>query len=182
MLNWYEESERLRKQMKHIEHPTRWWERPISDHPIDKSQYRGNEIMEWWFCIVLGLITLFACGTILFSCSDHEKAYADEGLKASWYSVQSLKTEGTWKYSKGVMANGEKFKDEALTCATRLFKLGDCIRITNNANGKTVDVMVTDRIGKRFAKTRIDLSKSAFEKIADLKEGLVPISVEVIHV
>ena len=29
-------------------------------------------------------------------------------MQASWYSVQSLKNEGTYKYSKGVMANGTK--------------------------------------------------------------------------
>ena len=102
-------------------------------------------------------------------------------LIASWYSIESLKTEGTYKYSKGVMANGEIFKDEESTCATRLFPLGQYIKVTNLNNGKSVIVKVTDRVGKRFAKTRVDLSKSAFSKIATLKEGIVKVKVEVIN-
>ena len=101
-------------------------------------------------------------------------------LLASYYSVNSLKREGTWKHSKGVMANGKQFNDNNLTCATRLFSLGSMLRITNLENGKSVVVEVTDRIGKRFAQTRIDLSKLAFSRIADLSQGIVPIKVEVL--
>jgi len=101
-------------------------------------------------------------------------------LTASWYSIESLKREGTYKYSKGVMANGKKFKDEELTCATRLFPLGSVVRVTNLRNGKEVYVKVTDRIGKRFANTRIDLSRSAFAEIAKLEEGVVKVEVEVL--
>jgi rare lipoprotein A (peptidoglycan hydrolase) len=41
-----------------------------------------------------------------------------------------------------------------------------------------VDVKVTDRIGKRFGKTRIDLSISAFRAIANLNIGLINVEVE----
>ena len=101
-------------------------------------------------------------------------------LSASWYSIKSLTKEGTMKYSKGIMANGHLFKDEALTCACRLYPLNTKLKITNIHNNKSVVVKVTDRIGKRFALTRIDLSKAAFNKIADLQQGIIPISVEVI--
>lgn len=101
-------------------------------------------------------------------------------LKASWYSVESLKKEGTWKHGEQKMANGERFNENNLTCACRLFPLGSVIKVTNAKNGKSVTVKVTDRIGKRFAKTRVDLSKSAFSKIASLKEGIVSITVEVV--
>ena len=104
-------------------------------------------------------------------------AYA-EPLKASWYSVASLKAESTYKTSKGIMANGKVFDENALTCATRLYKLGTMLKITNKVNGKSVVVKITDRIGKRFANKRIDLSKKAFSLIADLKEGIIPITVE----
>ncbi len=107
-------------------------------------------------------------------------AFAGE-LKASWYSIQSLKDEGTWKHSKGVMANGKQFKDNNLTCATRLFAIGTMLVIKNTINNKTVTVKVTDRIGKRFATTRIDLSKRAFSQIADLKQGVIPITVKEIR-
>ena len=102
-------------------------------------------------------------------------------LTVSWYSIQSLKDEGTWKYSKGVCADGSIFNDNLFTCATRLFALGDYLRITNSANGKVIVVKVTDRIGKRFAKTRIDLSKRAFSTIAPLKQGLISCKIELLN-
>lgn len=96
-------------------------------------------------------------------------------LTASWYSEASLKQEGTWEKSKGVMANGQRFDETDYTCATRLYPLGTILKISHN--GKTVYCEVTDRIGKRFAKTRIDLSKAAFQQIASLKQGLVEVEV-----
>jgi len=101
------------------------------------------------------------------------------GIKASWYSEKSLKSEGTWTKSKGIMANGQSYNENYLTCATRLFPLGTTLRVTNTNNKKSVYVKVTDRIGKRFANSRIDLSKTAFSRIAKLNDGLCPITVEV---
>lgn len=118
-----------------------------------------------WFLVVSAILGL------IFSC---KLAHASE-IKASWYSIESLKKEGTWKTSKGVMANGEAFKEEEFTCATRLWKLGTYLQITKG--NLSVIVKVTDRIGKRFAKKRIDLSKSAFQQITDLKEGLISVEV-----
>lgn len=105
-----------------------------------------------------------------------------EGIKASWYSMDSIKKEGTFKTSKGIMANGKRFDDSKLTCATRLYPLGTRLLITNKANKKSVTVLVTDRIGKRFAQTRIDLSKAAFQSIADLKAGIIDIDVKQVKV
>lgn len=100
-----------------------------------------------------------------------------ETLTASWYSEASLKKEGTWKTSKGIMANGKKFDETKLTCATRKYPLGSKLHVTNHSTGLSVTVIVTDRIGKRFANTRIDLSKAAFKKIASLDKGLVKVEV-----
>jgi len=99
-------------------------------------------------------------------------------FKASWYSVSSLRKDGQWKITKGVMANGHRFSDEGLTCATRLYPLGSTLRVVNRENSKAVVVRVTDRIGKRFAKTRVDLSKGAFGRIASLDRGTVPVEVK----
>lgn len=61
-----------------------------------------------------------------------------------------------------------------------MFSLGDLLLVTNIANNKSVVVRCVDKIGKRFAETRIDLSKAAFERIADLDEGVVEVKVEVL--
>src|SRR3990167_11283215 len=76
-------------------------------------------------------------------------------LIASFYSIASLKKEGTYKYSKGITASGKEFKDEELTCAVNMFPLGTWLRVVNLANSKEVRVKVTDRISRRFARTRI---------------------------
>ena len=128
----------------------------------------------WWLVLAVALATLAAVLIVKY-------AEAQEPLKASWYSMESLKQEGTFKTSKGVMANGRLFNENDLTCACRLYPLGTVLRVTNTLNGKSVVVKVTDRIGKRFATTRIDLSKAAFAAIASLKSGVVPIRAEVVR-
>ena len=94
---------------------------------------------------------------------------------ASWYDVASLKKEGTWNVSHGIMANGQPYKENALTCATRAYPLGSVLQI--EYAGNTIRVRVTDRIGKRFANSRIDLSRKAFCVLADLDKGVIPVKV-----
>jgi rare lipoprotein A len=126
---------------------------------------------------------LFSSLFILFILSALTPLEANQSytLTASWYSIQSLRQEGTYKYSKGVMANGENFSDNSFTCATRLYPLGSVLRVTSVESGKSVVVKATDRIGKRFAKSRIDLSKLAFSRLSKLEKGIISVNVEVLH-
>lgn len=110
------------------------------------------------------------------SCA-HANTIIIKPLKASWYSNASLKKEGTWKHGETKMANGKRFDENALTCASRQYSLGTMVKVKNIANGKSVVCKVTDRIGKRFANSRIDLSKGCFSKIADLKQGIINVLV-----
>lgn len=100
-------------------------------------------------------------------------------LTASWYSLDSLKKEGTFSRTKGIMANGKKFDENKKTCATRLFPLGTRLKITSLKTKKSVIVTVTDRIGKKYAQTRIDLSPAAFGQLTFLEDGLCDVIVEV---
>ena len=118
---------------------------------------------------ITGLVILGSCRV----------CHAQE-LTASWYSVESLKTEGTWKYSHGRMANGHIFNDNKFTCATRLFPLGSILRVQNYVSKVCIIVKVTERIARRFSRTRIDLSKRAFKAIANLNQGLIKVKVEAI--
>ena len=109
-------------------------------------------------------------------------AKAEVYLTASYYSRASLIKEGTWKNGKErKMANGKNFDENKLTCANRLFPLGSMLRVTNLASGKSVIVQTTDRIGKRFAGTRIDLSYEAMRRLDGIKQGLVQVKVEVVN-
>ena len=101
-------------------------------------------------------------------------------LLASWYSVQSLKEEGTYSYSKGIMANGRQFSDNGLTAACNSYPLGTKVKVTRTDTKASVVVLVTDRTAKRFTGKRIDLSAGAFAKLAPLSKGLIKVIVEVL--
>jgi len=129
----------------------------------------------WWYVVPAIVVTLILALVATV-------ASADE-LKASWYSEASLVKEGTRKAGEApIMANGKRFDENAMTCACRLYPLGTKLIITNQKNGRSVQVVVTDRIGKRFAKTRIDLSKKSFQTLTNnhLELGLISIEVRVI--
>lgn len=101
------------------------------------------------------------------------------GDTASWYSVESCKREGT----SGICADGSILNDEEKTCASWDYPFGTKLQVVNISNGKSVYCMVTDRGPNRklYRQGRtIDLSKRAFREIADLKQGVIEIEVEVI--
>ena len=139
-----------------------------------RSEHESEQVLAEDFkdkCIkVLRFVAITLCIMLML----HGCAWA---MTASWYSVESLKKEGTWAYSHGRMANGHIFSDNGFTCATRLFPLGSTLRVYLDLSKTYVDVKVTDRIGKRFAHKRIDLSKAAFAKLADLNTGIIHVSV-----
>lgn len=96
---------------------------------------------------------------------------------ASYYTLESCLREGT----SGIRADGRKLDDEELICASWDYSFGTRLLVTNVANGKSVVVVVRDRgpNKKLYKKGRvIDLSKRAFSQIADLKQGIIQISIK----
>lgn len=89
---------------------------------------------------------------------------------ASWYSESdpniNLHT-----------ANGEIFDDTKLTCASWNFKFGTYLKITNLANQRSVVCRVNDRGPSKRLGRLIDLTQEAFHQIADLRRGLIRVSV-----
>lgn len=110
--------------------------------------------------ITILVIYLVLCYTFI--------AFAEEGI-ASWYSVAS---------SSNITASGEEFTDEGMTCASMDYPFGIWLKVTNIENGKFVIVKVNDRGGFKKYGRIIDLSKGAFEKIADLDKGLIMVNIE----
>jgi rare lipoprotein A len=82
------------------------------------------------------------------------------------------------KFNGKKTASGKRFDNKKLTAAHRKLPFGTKLRITNEANGKSVIVEVTDR--GPFARGReIDLSKKAFMDIASNKSsGAVIVKIE----
>lgn len=146
---------------------------PVQRKKININPHEKPGLNSWVFlCLLItGIMSAQAVGII----------YAQPiRLQASWYSRTSLIKEGTWKDGKErKMANGERFDETKATCATNLYPLGTYLKITRSDDSRTsVTVRVTDRIGKRFSQTRVDLSKMAFSRISKLEAGIVAVQVE----
>ncbi|GAA3449141.1 septal ring lytic transglycosylase RlpA family protein [Dactylosporangium matsuzakiense] len=76
-------------------------------------------------------------------------------------------------------ANGENFDPNGLTAAHKTLKFNTIVRVTNLANGKSVDVRINDR-GPFVAGRCIDLAKGAFVKIASVSAGVIDAKYEVL--
>ena len=88
-------------------------------------------------------------------------------LYATYYSDE---------YNGKGMANGEAFSNTAMTCAARGFPFGTVLEVYSIDTGDSVEVVVTDRPGKNV----VDLTKSAFERIAPLQSGKIRAKIKVV--
>ena len=97
--------------------------------------------------------------------------YDETGI-ASWY--------GPGFYGHNT-ADGEMLDPDALTAAHRTLPLGTHVRVTNEKNGRAVEVRINDRgpFGRRDR--IIDLSKAAARELHMLDAGVVPVTVEVLR-
>ena len=95
-----------------------------------------------------------------------------QAATASWYGG---------KFHGRTTASGETFNKWAMTTASNSHKMGTKLKVTNKANGKSVIVKVNDTGGfKKYGRT-LDLSRGAFSKIANIKQGLVKVDIKVLH-
>ena len=90
-------------------------------------------------------------------------------LTASWYGLESCVNPDC------LMANGEVFKENEISCASRTH-YGKILEISYK--GKTILCPVKDKISKTYDSTRVDLSKRAFETLADLDRGIIEIVIK----
>ncbi len=76
-------------------------------------------------------------------------------------------------------ANSEKFSRNKFTAAHKYLPFNTMLRVTNEANGKTVIVRVNDR--GPFKKGRdLDLSYGAAKELGILRDGIKKLKVEII--
>lgn len=102
---------------------------------------------------------------IIFYCS----AQVQTGM-ASFYAD---------KFEGSNTASGEKYKHNKFTGAHKFLPFGTKVRVTNLANGKSVEVTINDR-GPYVENRIIDLSKSAAEELEYTNQGLAEVKLEVI--
>ncbi len=83
------------------------------------------------------------------------------------------------KFHGKATASGEKYDKTKLTGAHRTLAFGTVVRVTNTANGKSVDVRINDR-GPFKAGRVVDVSRAAAEKLGMIQAGVINCTVEVI--
>jgi rare lipoprotein A len=77
------------------------------------------------------------------------------------------------------MANGERFNPDKFTAASWFFPLGTRVVVTHA--GRSVVVEITDRgPAKHLVRDgrKIDLSRAAFARLANLDRGLISVSIK----
>lgn len=85
------------------------------------------------------------------------------------------------KFNGRRTASGKKFNNNAMTCAHKKLPFGTKLKVTNEVNGKSVYVEVTDR-GPYVKGRELDLSRRAFMEIAHNKgSGSVNVTIEVLQ-
>jgi rare lipoprotein A len=84
------------------------------------------------------------------------------------------------KFNGKKTASGARFDNSKYTAAHKKLPFGTLVKVTNEANGKSVIVEITDR-GPYSRAREIDLSKKAFMEITSNKNsGVVFVTLEVV--
>jgi rare lipoprotein A len=110
------------------------------------------------FCLTASLFIPLA--------SQEAHAYSACGT-SSWYGAE---------FEGQRTASGERFNAYGLTAAHRSLPFGSRVRVTNQANGRSVTLRVNDD-GPHVSGRIIDLSQGAFSRIASLDSGVTRVCV-----
>ena len=117
--------------------------------------------------LLCSLFILSSCASIDYE--DYSQPYDDSGYAvASWYGKE-LHGRRT--------SSGQRFDMHDFTCAHRTYPFGTKLKITNIANGKTVQCVVNDR-GPASKERDIDLSYAAAKKIGIVGKGYAKVRIE----
>lgn len=100
------------------------------------------------------------------------------------FALETYKAKATCSYYAEKFhgkktANGERFNMYDLTCAHKSLPFNTVLKITNLANGKSVNVRVNDR-GPFVAGREVDLSKGAAVKLDMIKTGTASCKIEIV--
>ena len=93
-------------------------------------------------------------------------------IMASWYG----------EYFHGrLTALGEVYDMNGISAAHKTYPLGTVLKVTNPANGKSINVRINDR-GPFWGNRELDLSKGAATYLETKEKGVAAVSIEVISV
>ena len=119
--------------------------------------------------LLINVLLLTACSSMQSNKNKNWLGYTQTGI-ASYYAD---------KHQNQKTANGDIYQHSLKTAAHQILPFGTNVKVTNVANGKSVQVKINDR--GPFRKGRIiDLSKSAFTEIGELNQGVLKVRIEVV--
>ncbi len=123
---------------------------------------------------MLALASLVLVTSCASSVQDHSEPYVvkstEEG-KASWYSIKTNYGTKT--------ASGQKLCNNGATAAHKTLPMGTKVRVINLANNKSEVVTINDRGPYKKGRV-IDVTIGTAEKLGFVKNGIVPVRVEVL--
>ena len=125
-------------------------------------------INKWLIFLLVLLVT--SCSSIPTRSPPEMIGYTETGV-ASFYSM---------KYQFQQTASGERLNQLANTAAHKQLPFGSRVQVTNLSNGESVVVKINDR-GPFVEGRIIDLTRSAFAKIADTSAGIIDVKIEAIQ-
>lgn len=111
----------------------------------------------------------------------HEPEYVEE--VSSFHVGQKFHGVSAW-YGQRLHGNrtsdGGRFDMNKMTAAHRTLPFGTRVRVTNERNGKSVVLTITDR-GPSSRRYIIDISRGAAERIGMRRAGIAPVTVEILE-
>ena len=125
---------------------------------------------------LLGIFVVVAVLFVTGSVQAHEStASAVQTGKATWYGP---------KFHGRKTASGERFDMHDLTAAHPSLPLGTVAKVTNLANGRSVQVEINDRGPAKRIQRRgivIDLSLGAAKKLGFVKKGKTAVKIDILQ-
>jgi rare lipoprotein A len=120
------------------------------------------------FLAAIFFLTLTSAPVHAMGPTRHHPGETESG-RASWYgSEQGRHT-----------ASGERFNTHDLTAAHRHLPFGTIVRVTNELNGRSVEVRINDRGPWRHGRI-IDVTSAAADILQMKRQGTVPVTLEII--
>ncbi len=127
--------------------------------------------MVFFYALVLVVLSL------VNGCSSHQRPTSQQGFFE--YKKTGIASFYAKKHQGRKTASGDTFNNNSLTAAHRTLPFGTNVLVKNVHNGKSVKVTINDR--GPFVKGRIiDLSRTAFAKIAKIQKGLTKVEIMVV--
>ena len=153
----------------HTAYMQRLWEKGYSRMKIvNRIKNKFLRISKGFLCVLI-FFTLLECSSVPAKSDSNWVGYTESG-KASYYAM---------KFQSKKTASGELYDKAKKTAAHKKLPFGTKVKVTNTKNSKSVIVKINDR-GPFVKGLIVDLSGSAFSRIANFDAGVIEVKIEVI--